>query len=398
MFLSLQPKSVYNRNPKIKIEVMRFRHFFMLLAAMILTCCSSDNEMKAETPSLVPATGETGKTLVAYYSYTGNCRSIVNELTKQLEADVLEITPVDKSQRYEADNYAVGTQLLNAIKANPDEESSYPPIDPVSVSLDGYDNVIIVTPLWWSQMAAIMQTYLFQNAGAMAGKHVALIVSSHSSSIGGVERDVRRLLPDVEWMGDALWINNSNRSKTVSLLQQWLPNLNFKTSLTAMKMTITIGGNTMTATLADNSSARALYAALQQAPITYEAHDYGDFEKVGPLGQSFPQNNESITTEPGDLILYQGDNLCIYYDVNTWSFTRIGRIDNATQTDVRNFVKAGQGNVTVTLAVAVTTDLRSAEAPENSSQAYIGMNGVATSHPVKGVYIKDGKKKKLYSL
>ena len=377
---------------------MRFRHFIMLLAAMILTCCSSDNEMKAETPSFVPAMGQTGKTLVAYYSYTGNCRSIVNELTKRLEADVLEITPVDKSQRYEANNYAIGTHLLNAIKANPDDEASYPAIDPVSVSLDGYDNVIIVTPLWWSQMAAIMQTYLFQNAGAMAGKHVALIVSSHSSSIGGVERDARRLLPDVEWMVDALWINNSNRSKTASLIQQWLQNLNFKTSTTAMKMTITIGGNTMTATLADNSSARALYAALQQAPITYEAHDYGDFEKVGPLGQSFPQNNESITTEPGDLILYQGNNLCIYYDVNTWSFTRIGRIDNATQADVRNFVKAGQGNVKVTLAVAATTALRSAEAPENSSQAYIGMNGVATSRPGKGVYINDGKKKKIYSL
>lgn len=72
------------------------------------------------------------------------------------------------------------------------------------------------------------------------------------------------------------------------------------------KLYLTIGGVTKTATLAGNSSAEALVAQLQKGNITYEAHDYGGFEKVGPLGYTFPQNNEDITTEPGDLILYLG--------------------------------------------------------------------------------------------
>ena len=103
------------------------------------------------------STAATAKTLVVYYSYTGNSREIVNTLTSQMEADVLEIQPAEKGLKYEANNYALGTQLLNAIKANPNDAGSYPAIDPVTISPADYQNIIIVTPLWWSQMAAITQ-------------------------------------------------------------------------------------------------------------------------------------------------------------------------------------------------------------------------------------------------
>lgn len=159
-----------------------------------------------------------------------------------------------------------------------------------------------------------------------------------------------------------------------------------------MKINITIGDQTRTATLVSNSSTEALVAALQEAPIAYEAHDYGNFEKVGDLGRSFPQNNTSITTEPGDLILYQGNNLCIYYDTNSWNFTRLGRIDNATQSDIKQFVRAGQGNVTVTLSKADAAGIKSASAEKKNGKTY-AMNGIELKQePTKGVYIKDGKK------
>ena len=67
------------------------------------------------------------------------------------------------------------------------------------------------------------------------------------------------------------------------------------------KLYLTIGGITKTATMVSNSSTEALVAQLQQGDITYEAHDYGNFEKVGPLGYTFPQNNTQITTEPGEV-------------------------------------------------------------------------------------------------
>ena len=144
------------------------------------------------------------KTLVVYYSYTNNCREIVTTLTSQIEADVLEIQPAEKGLKYEANNYALGTQLLNAIKAAPNDASSYPAIDPVTTSLSDYGTIIIVTPLWWSQMAAPMQTYLFNYGGQMAGKNVGLIVSSASSGISSVVADCKRLVPDGNYFSDNL--------------------------------------------------------------------------------------------------------------------------------------------------------------------------------------------------
>lgn len=173
-------------------------------------------------------TGATAKTLVVYYSYTGNCREIVTTLTSQIQADVLEIQPAEKGLKYEANGYALGTQLLNAIKANPNDAGSYPAIDPVTTSLNDYQTIIIVTPLWWSQMAANMQTYLFNYGWQMAGKNIGLIVSSASSGISGVVNDCKRLVPNGNYFSKNLWIDNSNRSNRTKLIQNWLADINYQ--------------------------------------------------------------------------------------------------------------------------------------------------------------------------
>lgn len=293
------------------------------------------------------------KTLIVYYSYTGNCQQIVESLTAQVEADVMRIEPADKTQKYEANNYAIGTQLLNAIKAAPNDAASYPAIDPVSITdLSPYQNIIIVTPLWWSQMAAIMQTYLFNYSAQMAGKHVAMIVSSHSSGISGVVTDAKRLVPDCIWMGDALWINASNHSNRATLIQDWLPTLNFAEKQTTMnQMYITIDGMTQSATLADNTATKELIAKLQQAPITVMLNSSGGFEIWGALGFSLPTSNEQVNAQPGDIVLYNGSNICMFYGSNSWSYTRLGKIDGLSESELRTFLKAGESNISVTLSL-----------------------------------------------
>lgn len=119
--------------------------------------------------ALTALTGQ-AKTLVAYYSYTNNIERIVNELCKQIEADVVEIEPAEKGLDYAANNYAIGSALISAIRNNPNNPDSYPAIDSVNVNLDEYDTIIIGAPLWWSNMAAPMQTFLFQHGAEMAGK------------------------------------------------------------------------------------------------------------------------------------------------------------------------------------------------------------------------------------
>lgn len=115
------------------------------------------------------------------------------------------------------------------------------------------------------------------------------------------------------------------------------------------QLKIKIGNRTLTATLAENSSVDALKEMLANGDIIIEMSDYANFEKVGSLGVSLPRNDEQITTEPGDLILYQGNSFVIYYDTNSWSFTRLGKINDITQAELKEIL--GDGNVTVTLSM-----------------------------------------------
>lgn len=167
------------------------------------------------------------KTLIVYYSYTNNVESIVNELRTQIEADVIEVEPAEKGLDYAANNYAIGSAQIAAIRENPDDASSYPAIDPVNVDMSEYSTVIIGAPLWWSNMATPMQTFLFQHGKEMAGKNIGLIVSSASSGISGVESDAKRLIPNGIFLEPSLWIRSSQTSNAGTLLQNWLQAIDY---------------------------------------------------------------------------------------------------------------------------------------------------------------------------
>jgi hypothetical protein len=111
---------------------------------------------------------------------------------------------------------------------------------------------------------------------------------------------------------------------------------------------ITVGEYELLATFADNSSAEEFRELLSKGPVTVEMEDYGGFEKVGPLGTTLTRNDAQITTEPGDVILYQGNQITIYYGTNTWSFTRLAKIDDPA--DLQE--KLGEGTVQVTFSLA----------------------------------------------
>ncbi len=89
-----------------------------------------------------------------------------------------------------------------------------------------------------------------------------------------------------------------------------------------------IGQNVLTIKMEDNSSAQAFVDLLQGGDLTIDMHDYGNFEKVGSIGTDLPRNDKRIRTKPGDVILYQGNQITIYYDVNEWNFTLLGRVQN----------------------------------------------------------------------
>lgn len=119
---------------------------------------------------------------------------------------------------------------------------------------------------------------------------------------------------------------------------------------------LSVNGRSFTATLAGNTSAEALKARLAEGAVSIRMNDYGDMEKVGELGFTLPRNDSPTTTAPGDLILYQGNSFVIYYDVNTWNFTRLGHVDGVSTRAEMLGLLGGAGEVTVTLSLPGVQD------------------------------------------
>lgn len=112
------------------------------------------------------------------------------------------------------------------------------------------------------------------------------------------------------------------------------------------KMIVEVNGKRFTAALEDNEAVDALLTMMQEKPITIQMTDYSGFEKVGALGTSLPTTNSQTTTQSGDIVLYQGNQIVIFYGSNSWSYTRLGKIDDLTGWEDA----LGSGDVTVTFS------------------------------------------------
>lgn len=115
---------------------------------------------------------------------------------------------------------------------------------------------------------------------------------------------------------------------------------------------VSVGGTTFAADFADTAGAQGLQELLADGPVSISMRDYGSFEKVGALGKALPSSDNSITTQAGDIILYQGDQIVLFYGSNSWSYTRLGRVR-----DLTGWAEAlGHGNMTVTFSLSDGND------------------------------------------
>ena len=114
-------------------------------------------------------------------------------------------------------------------------------------------------------------------------------------------------------------------------------------------LTLRVNGEPLTVTWEDNASVDALRELAQSKPLTVPMAKHGGFEQFGPLGASLPRNDTSITTEPGDVILYSGNQIVLFYGSNTWSYTRLGRIEEMSQAQLSRLL--GGDPVTVTISM-----------------------------------------------
>ncbi len=304
-----------------------------------LTLTPEPTQALTLTPEPTQAPEQENKILVAYFSATGNTGNIATLLGDILTADLYEILP-------EIPYTSADLDYHSDCRANREQSDpqARPAISGAVENLAPYDIIFIGYPIWHGQAPKIISTFL--ESGSFSGKIIIPFCTSGSSPVGSSARNLHSLAPDAVWKDGRRISSNASRST----LEDWIKELELNQKEETMKLTI--GDTVLTASLADNSSTAALKELLSKAPVTIDMHDYANMEKVGPVGTSLPRNDEQLTTGPGDIILYQGNSLVIYYDKNSWSLTPIGKINGITQAQLKELL--GDSNVTVTFSLDQT--------------------------------------------
>ena len=285
-----------------------------------------------------PNTASDNDTLVIYFSRTGNTEKIAEYLIDITNADSYVIEAAvpysDADIKYQDDNCRANKEQ--------NDKSVRPEIANPIASIDSYDTIFLGYPIWWGQEPRIIDTFL--ESYDFSDKTVIPFCTSASSGIATSEKNIKALVP----IGNQLEGRRFSSGATKEDVKAWYDTLPLNEEKSDNKLKISVNGTELTATLEDNSSAQALTELLKQGNITVDMSDYGNFEKVGNLPQSLPKNDEKITTVPGDIILYQGNKITIYYAENTWDFTKLGHINNITQEELKAIL--GDGDITVTLS------------------------------------------------
>lgn len=284
------------------------------------------------------------KILVAYFSATNNTETIANYIQSYLNADIYEILA--------AVPYTTADLNYNSdCRANREQNdpTARPEINGSAKNIEQYDVIFIGYPIWWGQAPKIIYTFFESYDYDFSGVTIIPFCTSGSSPIGSSATNLHNLAPNANWL-DGQRFSGSTSSQTVTT---WVNSILSETpddeEITVMYLYI--NNNKIEVTLAQNSAVTALIDILKQGDITYTANDYGGFEKVGSLGHTLPTENSQITTQAGDVILYSGNQIVLFYGSNSWSYTRLGKINGYSTAELRTLLGAGNGSIQVRISL-----------------------------------------------
>ena len=306
------------------------------------TVLTEDKIISAEKDTAAEAAGTPDSSennmLVIYFSRTGNTEKIAQYLIEFSGADSYVI---EAAVPYTDEDIEYSNDSCRANKEQNDKSVRPEIANPIS-SIDSYDTIFLGYPIWWGQEPRIIDTFL--ESYDFSDKTLIPFCTSGSSGISISEANIKALVPVGKQLAGKRFAADSTKDE----VKEWYDTLLLNEGNEDMKMKLSINGKDLTVSLADTTAAKELSEKLKTEPVTVILNEYGGFEKVGDLSWSLTKTDESIVTEAGDIMLYQGNQMTIFYDSNSWNYTKLGHIDNITQKELKAIL--GDGNVTVTLS------------------------------------------------
>lgn len=315
----------------------------LLLSMMTMAACggSDDDPFTPETPEQpenpeegdddpdTPTPGGNGRYLVLYCSRTSNTEGMAQQIQTTLDCDILEVEP---QTAYESDYNAMLDRAQSELAAI--RQGNYPAIRTSVENFDQYDVIFVGYPIWYGSMATPMQTFLHEHATKLAGKRIALFATSGSSGISSSVSEARALCTSATFT-ETLLLTSSSLSQMASRVSAWLESLGVSREennnpSTSMKVNITIGSRTITATMEDNAAGRDF---LSRLPLEVTLNDYNNItEKIFYPSPALTTTGvtRGCAPTPGDITIYAPwGNVAIF--CKSWSqsndLIKIGRID-----------------------------------------------------------------------
>ncbi len=319
------------------------------LFTMVLVSCrkTNTNNNTNNTSSLVSENNtkleETDKPiynkndiLVVFFSATGTTKGVAQKIADITGADLKEIVP---EIAYTSADLNYGNSESRATKEQ-NTQSARPKMKE-NISIEGYKTIYLGYPIWWGQAPRIMSTFV-ENSD-FTGVTVIPFCTSGSSDIGQSDDKLAEQANGGEWVQGKRFSSNAS----VEQIQEWINEMN--NQYTKKQMILKINNTEVPVTWESNNSVNALAELVSSKEMVINMSMYGGFEQVGSLGADLPRNDKQTTTNYGDIVLYSGNQIVIFYGSNSWSYTRLGHI-NLSEQEMTDLLS--NGNVSINLKIS----------------------------------------------
>ena len=289
----------------------------------------TESQSTFQTESVIEPTNESSEIIVIYFSRTGHTKPLANYIKDELNADIFEIEAkipyTDDDIKYYTDCRADREQK---------DPSARPEIAGELPDLSKYNTIYLGYPIWHGQAPKIIYTFL--EIVDVNGKTIIPFCTSASSPVGTSSENLHPLAPNAVWKDGVRFAIGTSREE----IKEWLSSMDAQNVLS-----LYMDGNELPITWEDNASVDAL-KELATSELTIQMSMYGGFEQVGPLGKNLPRDDKQTTTDYGDIVLYSGNQIVIFYGSNSWSYTRLGHI-NLSKEEMTTLLS--NGKVTITM-------------------------------------------------
>ena len=287
-----------------------------ILPMFILASCATNNSQSssndASRTSNQTINPGNNNVLVAYFSVTNNTEKLANYAKEYLQSDIFEIVPTQEYTSADIDYHS-------DCRANREQkdDNARPEIKYAINGISQYDTIVLGYPIWWGQAPKIL--YTFVESYDLSNKTILPFCTSGSSPIGSSATNLAKSAPNAKWLEGKRFSSSADKEEMGSWLDR---NLQKEEGVKNMKLLI--DDKELNVTWEDNDSVKSLKQIL---PLTIRMHEYGGFEQTGSIGQSIVRNDSQIDVVPGDIVLYGGNAISVFYSTSSWSYTRLGHIN-----------------------------------------------------------------------